>query len=197
MTTVRKRPSAAMVVALGGATIALAALVLSLTGIATGLPGKHRIDGNDLKKRVVKASNIRRNAVGLYQLAPGAENAGTGHSIFQNGPAQVPAGSGYTPVLTLDLPAGTYLLLSMAVLGKGGSVTQINCRISAEGDSDRSVAYVNASSNETVANALPHTFPSAGSATLECDNADISTLIVTDGRLTAIPFAHFDNTQAP
>lgn len=59
----KRRPSPAFVVA-------MLALLVALGGTATALPGKFRIDGNDLRPRVVKPYTIQRNAVRPYQLAP-------------------------------------------------------------------------------------------------------------------------------
>jgi hypothetical protein len=61
--------------------------VISLTGVASGLPGKHRIDRNDLQKRVVKSINIQKNAVRSLQLADGSVGlADTGNSLHQHCP---------------------------------------------------------------------------------------------------------------
>jgi hypothetical protein len=48
------------------------AVFLALTGTAVALPGKNRIDRNDLQKRVVKPINVQRNAIRRFQLAPSA-----------------------------------------------------------------------------------------------------------------------------
>ncbi len=76
-----------MVVALTGALLALAALVLSLTGVATGLPGKNRIDRNDLRKRVVRGINVQKNAIRRFQLAPSSVG---GLHVRENTLGQVP-----------------------------------------------------------------------------------------------------------
>jgi hypothetical protein len=68
MTSARKRPSLAVTLAGAALVAALAALVLSLTGVATGLPGKNRIDGNDLRPNVVGFRNMRNNAIGRAEM---------------------------------------------------------------------------------------------------------------------------------
>jgi hypothetical protein len=65
-----KRPSAATVLAAAGLLVAMVALVVALAGTATGLPGKNRIDRNDLRKRVVGPIHMRKNSVRAFQLAP-------------------------------------------------------------------------------------------------------------------------------
>jgi len=61
----RRRPSPALIVA-------MLALLVALGGTATGLPGKGRIDKNDLRKRVVGPIHVKKNAVKPFQLAPNA-----------------------------------------------------------------------------------------------------------------------------
>jgi hypothetical protein len=48
------------------------ALLVALGGTAAGLPGKNKIDKNDLRKRVVGAVHVKKNAVGSFQLGPKA-----------------------------------------------------------------------------------------------------------------------------
>jgi hypothetical protein len=43
--------------------VAVMALFVALTGIAGALPGKQRIDRNDLKRNVVKSKNVASNAL--------------------------------------------------------------------------------------------------------------------------------------
>ena len=115
---------------------------------------------------------------------------------FADTAAQVNSASGQTTVLTLQVPAGHYVLMAKAVLAKGGTIAAINCRLNAGGASDRSLAYVDATSNETVGMQLAHSFGSAGTADLSCDNPSAANLFVTDKRITAIPVGAI-NTQTP
>ncbi len=43
--------------------VAMLALFVALSGVAGALPGKQRIDTNDLKKNVVKSKNVARDAL--------------------------------------------------------------------------------------------------------------------------------------
>jgi hypothetical protein len=88
MTSARKRPSLAVVLAGAALVAALAALVLSLTGVATGLPGKNRIDGNDLRKNVVGFKNMRNNAIGSAEVRA---NSLGGADINESSLGQVPS----------------------------------------------------------------------------------------------------------
>ena len=62
-----RRPSPALV-------IAMLALFVSLSTTAIGLPGKNKVDKNDLKKGVVKTKNIKANAVKTGKIAPNTIN---------------------------------------------------------------------------------------------------------------------------
>lgn len=81
---------------LGGAALAVsvAALVVALTGVATGLPGKGKVDRNDLKANVVKSKNVAPEALG-------------GADIAEQSLGEVPAaGSPFAYARVVD-PAGT------------------------------------------------------------------------------------------
>jgi hypothetical protein len=91
-----------------------------------------------------------------------------------------------------------YVLIAKAVLAKGGTQTPVNCRLSAGGDSDRSLEDVDATNNTTIVNTLAHTFPAPGAAMLACDDPDpAAQLLVTDIRISAIPVGALTNTQLP
>lgn len=52
-----------------GLVVAIVALVAALAGSAVALPGKGSVDGNDLRKGVVKTKNIKKNAVNGARVA--------------------------------------------------------------------------------------------------------------------------------
>jgi hypothetical protein len=52
-----------------GTILGVIAIVLALTGVATGLPGKRSIDKNDLRKNVVKSPQIKNGQVKTGDLA--------------------------------------------------------------------------------------------------------------------------------
>jgi hypothetical protein len=57
-----------------GLVVAIVALVAALAGSAVALPGKNSVDGNDLRRGVVKTKNIKKNAVTRSKIKPGAVN---------------------------------------------------------------------------------------------------------------------------
>ena len=83
------------------------------------------------------------------------------------------------------------------MLAKGGLQTQVNCVLSAGGDSDRSLEAVNAANNTTIANTVAHTFSAPGSVTLACDDPDTASLFVTDKRIVGIPVGALSSSALP
>ena len=67
---------------------------------------------------------------------PRANVAGTGRSTFKDGATQIAAGTTGT-VLSLNVPAGSYLFIAKGVLAK--VVTQITCTTTAATDTDTSL----------------------------------------------------------
>ena len=203
-----RRPSPGLVVA----GIALFAAIGG--GYAVG---SSKIDTEELAGQAVTNKKIAKRTIKAGRVAPDtltgeqidedsletvpssevADVAGTGRSIFKDTAILVPAGSGFTTALTLNVPAGSYLFIAKTVLAKAGTADPIQCRVRAETNTDRSLAYVNAASNETVVNTTVHTFNAAGSAVLECDNPSPDLLLMTNSRLTAVPFADLENVEAP
>jgi hypothetical protein len=68
----RRRPSTGFALGAAGLLTGMVALVIALVGTATGLPGRFRVDKNDLRARVVKPWNVQGNAIRPFQLAPRA-----------------------------------------------------------------------------------------------------------------------------
>jgi hypothetical protein len=174
----------ALIAAVGGG-YAIGAAKIKTSGIAN-----QAVTNKKIKKNTIKGNRVDEASL---------SGAGTGLSVFQKGQTSVPASTtALTPVLTLQVPkAGSYLFISKAVLAKGGAQTPVQCVLSAGGDNDRSLEYVDASNNTTIVNTVPHTFTAAGSAVLACDNPDAATLFVTDRRISAIPLGALSNTEAP
>ena len=77
----RHRPSPAMVVA-------FVALIAALSGSAIALPGKNKVDKNDIKKNAVGAKQIKKNAVAGSEAR---NNSLTGADINEATLGQVPS----------------------------------------------------------------------------------------------------------
>jgi hypothetical protein len=91
----RRRPSAAMVVA-------VVALVLALTGAAVALPGRNSVKSNDIAPKNVKRGDIARGAVDPYRtdLMKSAELKST-VSTTSSAPADLGG-----PTVTVKVPKG-------------------------------------------------------------------------------------------
>ena len=178
--------------------IAVVALFVALGGgyaIGKGFIGTGDLKNQAVTNKKIKKDTIKGNRVDEASLS----GAGTGLSISQAGDTPVP-GSTTTPqtVLTLQVPqAGSYLFIAKAVLAKGGAQTQVNCRLTAGNDSDRSLEAVDAANNTTIVNTVAHTFGSPGSVTLACDDPDTAQLFVTDKRIVGIPVGALSSSELP
>ena len=192
--------SIALILAIGGGA-AFAASKIQTSDIA-----KQAVTNKKIAKKTIKASRVADNTLGGTQInesklgsVPKADTAGvagTGRSTFKDGATQIPPPSSKT-VLSLDVPAGSYLFIAKAVLAKESAVTLISCTTTAGNDTDTSSAHIGAAANNTLVNTVVHTFGTAGTAVFSCNNPAGSPLFVTDAKLTAIPFASLQNTAAP
>jgi hypothetical protein len=173
--------------------IAVVALFVALGGgyaIGKGFIGTGDLKNQAVTNKKIKRDTIKGNRVDEASLS----GAGTAQSIRQDPSVEVPAASGPTTVLTLQVPAGSYVLSSKAVLAKGGTQDQVQCFLGAGSDQDRSLEAVDAANNTTIGNLLVHTFPSAGTVTLACDNPGGATLFVTNKVITATPVGAINNS---
>jgi hypothetical protein len=186
--------------------IALIALFVALGGgyaIGAGFIGtadlkKQAVTNKKIKKQTIKANRVAPNTLTGDQIDEASlSGAGTARSVREDTAAQVPAGSGATTVLTLQVPAGSYVLNSKAVLAKGGTIGPVQCFLVAEGDQDRSLEYIDATHNDTIMNLLVHTFTGAGTVTLQCDNPNATLLLVTNKVITATPVGAINSSTLP
>ena len=127
----RKRPSAALIVA-------MVALVAALAGSAVALPGKNAVDKNDIKKNAVKSKAIKNGQVKAVDIADGSvgateltdpeavrlvgtagqpafENGGDGDCLWSNANATVPDGASLAPVGFYKDPDGRVHLSGSAI----------------------------------------------------------------------------------
>jgi hypothetical protein len=187
--------------------IALIALFVALGGgyaigagfIGTGDLKNQAVTNKKIKKKTIKANRVKPDTLTGDQINEASlSGAGTGLSISQPTVATVP-GLSTTPktVLSLPVPAGNYLFIAKGVLNKGGVQSAVQCFLSAGGDVDRSLEDVDASNNTTIVNMVAHTFGGPGTATFACDDPDTATLLVTNMRISAIPFGALNNTALP
>ena len=203
MSRFEKRPSPALVISVIALCVAIGGgAALGAQKVRTADIAKQAVTNNKIAKKTIKKSRVANETLTGKQIdedtlgtVPNAEVAGTGRSTFKDGATQIPAGTTGT-VLSLNVPAGSYLFIAKGVLAKAG-ITQITCTTTADTDTDTSLAHIDAAANNTVVNTVVHTFGSAGTATFACNNPAGNPLFVTNAKLTAIPFAALQNVAAP
>jgi hypothetical protein len=185
---------------LRGVPALVVAVVALFVAIGGGYAiGKGFIGTGDLKNQAVTNKKIKKNTIKGNRVDEASlSGAGTGVSISQSTAAVVP-GLTTTPttVISVSVPAGSYLFIAKAVLNKGGPQTAVQCFLSAGGDVDRSLEDVDAGNNTTVVNTVAHTFAAPGAATLGCDDPDAAALVVTNMRISAIPLGALSSTTLP
>jgi hypothetical protein len=87
------------------------AMFLALTGTAVALPGRNRIDRNDLQRRVVGPINVQRNAIRGFQLAPSSVG---GFHVKENTLGKVPSAASADNAEAVDGVSAFEVDLSMA-----------------------------------------------------------------------------------
>jgi hypothetical protein len=177
--------------------IAAVALFVALGGgyaigagfIGTGDLKNQAVTNKKIKKNTIKANRVKPDTLTGDQINEASlSGAGTARAVRQDTAASVPAATtGAVTVLSLSVPAGSYVINSKAVLAKGGTQDPVQCFLIAGGDQDRSLEAVNATNNTTIANLLVHTFTGSGTVSLGCDNPGGATLFVTNKVITATP----------
>jgi hypothetical protein len=203
MSVFEKRPSPALVISVIALCIAIGGgAALAAPKIRTSDIARQAVKNNKIASKTIRKSRVVNNTLTGKQIeedalgtVPSAGVAGTGRSTFKDGATQVAGGTTGT-VLSLNVPAGSYLFIAKGVLAKAGN-TQITCTTTAGTDTDTSLAHIDASANNTIVNTVVHTFGSAGTAAFACNNPAGNPLFVTHAKLTAIPFAGLQNVAAP
>jgi hypothetical protein len=166
--------------------------------IGTGDLKNQAVTNKKIKKKTIKGNRVATDTLTGQQINEASlGGAGTAQAVRQDTAAQVPAASGTTTVLTLQVPAGSYVISSKAVLAKGCTQDPVQCFLAAGNDQDRSLEAVNAANNTTISNLLVHTFSSAGSVTLGCDNPGAALLLVTNKVITATPVGAINSSTLP
>jgi hypothetical protein len=183
----------------GAPAIAIACLALFVALGGGYAIGKAFIGTGDLKNQAVTNKKIKKNTIKGNRVDEASlSGAGTAQSIREDTAAQVPAlTTGAVTVLTLQVPAGSYVISSKAVLAKGGAQSPVQCFLSAGADIDRSLEAVDAANNTTISNLVVHTFTDAGAVTLGCDNPGNALLLVTNKVIAATPVGAINSTTLP
>jgi hypothetical protein len=116
---------------------------------------------------LVTAGSLAVSASGPAQAAPPPEVfSGFRNAAFLNG------STAYST--KLNVPAGSYLMVSKASAFNGLSSTapshNVFCELRAGNDFDRSFTRISPSEEQTISNTVVHTFLTAGTVTLQCND---------------------------
>lgn len=180
-------------------TVAAAAALVVATG-GTTTYAAHLITSKQIKNNTIKSIDVRDGTLAPADMAPGTIPSPYGgsyaYSTFHD--AGVNYQNGAT-VLTLSVPtSGSYVLNASTWLLNGATPVLARCVLSAGGDSDTKRTFLEAAGTDkasyaTVSLQAVHTFASAGTATLFCDNFGAPGGAY-DSKITAIKVDHLTNT---
>jgi hypothetical protein len=196
-----RRPSPAMVVA-------LIALFCSLGGVSYGV-ARGTIGSSAIKDNSVRSKDVRNNTltgadvnesklgqVAHATSADAAAAAGVAGKVFDTyrdsgislpvSPISDPPNA-YTTVLSLNVPAGSYLIIGKGwIRNDGPGEARSRCRTVAENNRDLQLLGVAGRNDATPwTNTVVHKFSTPGTITLECQSAT-QPLTVFDRKIQAL-----------
>ncbi|MBF4764057.1 hypothetical protein ISU07_13055 [Nocardioides islandensis] len=172
--------------------------VRSTTLADHAVTGSKLADGSVTGAKIVDGSvagaDLGAGQVGLDQLSAAAKA-----TLNQGGPAysrhfetgfSVP--STMTPVQTLNLPAGSYVLSAKAQIDTANNSDIVECDLVAGTGTDKSfVQGVSTHTSQIITNSLVATFPVGGTVVWQCQTFGGGG--ISQGRLTAISVSSVDN----
>ena len=150
----------------------------------------HRLSGN------AAGIDPSVNAATLDGLAA-ADLQTSAYSTFNDGPVTTDFNG--REVISLDLPAGTYVIFAKAWLDHGsGTPVRAECTLTAGVNFDQARAGLDTNTSvldtASVAMTVVNTFAADGSAVLECDEVEFNAdLRVYDAKITAIAVDSISN----
>jgi hypothetical protein len=158
----------------------------------------------DLAASAVSAEKLKNNSVNGAKIADGAIGAddmstAAKNSLNQGGPAYSrhfetggPVPTTMTPMASINLPAGSYVLAAKAQIDtfNGGDI--VECDLVAGSGTDRSfVQGGSAHQSQIIANSLVVTFATGGTVVWQCQT--VGGGAISQGRLTAMTVSSLDN----
>jgi hypothetical protein len=189
MTSKSRLPSPSLIVA-------LLALVMACAGTATAAS---LISGKEIKKNTVTSKQIKNRTLRMKDLHGSATKALKGRKGDQGDPgAPGPVGpsdvysaratavkaADNTTMLSLNVPAGSYLATAKAMLvNNNGGASEFECRLAAGAVSDRSRTTLAGFSRDTVPFEFAYQSAVSSQITLSCNGSGIS---VEDRTISAL-----------
>ncbi len=187
----RLRPSPALIVALVALVVACAGSATAASLITGKQIKKNTVTSKQIKNRTLRAKDLHTSAAKTLEGPKG--DPGAPGPVGQVGPSDVysarattSTAANNTAVLSLNVPAGSYLVTAKAMLlydDAGPSLSEFECRLGTGAVSDRSRSTMSPFNRDTVPFQL--TFQSAGTAriSLVCDGVNIK---VEDRAISAV-----------
>jgi hypothetical protein len=180
----------ALVIALGGTAVAARRVLAPANSVNSAAVINHSLQAQDFKNGVLKAG-----PAGPAGHAGTPGNPGTGGPPGPAGPAGPPGTTGSTgpvgpsnafvhyqtgpihidgptTITSLAIPtAGTYMLWAKTYIDTTGIAANETCDLTAGGDHDEAVTYVESGKTASLAMNVAHVFSGPGTADLTCDGA--------------------------
>jgi hypothetical protein len=184
----RLRPSPALIVALVALVMACAGSATAASLITGKQIKKNTVTSKQIKNRTLRTKDLHTSAAKTLEGPKGDPGAPgpVGPSDVYSARATTSTAANNTAVLSLDVPAGSYLVTAKAMLlydDAGPAFSEFECRLGTGAVSDRSRSTMRPFARDTVPFQLA--FQSAGTAhiSLVCDGVNIN---VEDRAISAV-----------
>jgi hypothetical protein len=184
------------------ATIAAAALLVIATG-GTSAYAAHVITSKQIRNNTIKSIDVRNGTLTAVDMAPGtipAPYGGTAaYSRFHDAARSIQSqvSSEDPTVVSLDVPAGSYVFSATTWLNNGTTPLLARCTLIAGGDTDAKRIFLESSATGSYAQSaalqVVHTFASPGTAKLTCWSFGAAAT-ANDTKLTGIRVDHLSNS---
>jgi hypothetical protein len=152
-----------------------------------------KVTGKQIKNNSIASTDVKNFSVGRGDLAKGILestkatplNSMAYQAERDAGPAGVAASADYTPVATLQVPPGAYVILAKADL-QADEVSASHCQLQAGSLLDVSARGLRSNSTPEAQNMqVAYTFPGPGTITLSCKASD-GTWTASDSKILAV-----------
>ena len=167
---------------------------LAASAVSTEKMRNSSVNGAKIADGAVGGADIGAGQVNLDHLSTAAKT-----SLSQGGPAYsrhfetgVPLPTSLTPMASINLPAGSYVLTSKAQIDTSNAGDIVECRLVAGTGTDQSFVQGGSShQSQIITNSLVATFVTGGTVVWQCKTFGFGT--ISQGRLTAIAVSSLDN----
>jgi hypothetical protein len=174
------------------------------------------IRSGDVRSNTLTGSDVNESRLGKVPSATSADSAtsatnattasqaGVAGKLFQSfrdADVNLPTvTTAFTTILSLDVPAGSYLIVGKGSLNNNGATSaRVFCRTVAGSDIDRQfVGMADNTPNDDVTpwtNSLVHTFTAAGTITLQCEG-NANQIVASDRKIQAMQVREISSVAA-